>query len=246
LEAAMAHLTAAFRELNTVREILDFRRVHEIHVVADTDWAELWLKPRLPRFKAAHPNTLFCINGVGDIPVRLGEADCEVWFGEPGGSGLEYQLFRDYLMPVSSPANTLRMSKRRTDEPLEGFPLLHLDCYNADPASIGWPEWVNKYGYRKSVAGRGIRYRRIIHALEAVYSNAGILVCGLALVLEELDRERLSLPFPISLGSWSGHAYHVAFRDSALRRNQTALFRDWLLREGKTTHEQLCQLTAAA
>ena len=32
LESAMAHLSAAFRELDTVLRILDFQRVNEIHV----------------------------------------------------------------------------------------------------------------------------------------------------------------------------------------------------------------------
>jgi LysR family glycine cleavage system transcriptional activator len=244
LSAALAHLSAAFREMETVARVLDFQRVHEIHVVADTDWADLWLRPRLAGFKAQNPNILFCVNGVGDVPMRLGQADCEIWFGPSRNGSEEDELFRDYLLPVSSPENTRRVSAVPSAERLEGFPLLHLDCYHADPSSIGWPQWVSRYGYRKTAAGRGIRYARIVQALEAVYSDAGLLICGLALAQGQLESGRLSLPFPLRQGAWTGHAYRVAFKETAARRSQVGLFRSWLHDTSRQTTAYLRQQTA--
>lgn len=239
LEAALAHLVAAFRELETVAQILDFQRVHEIHIVADTDWSELWLKPRLPRFKQDQPNTLFCINGVGDVPVRLGQADCEIWFGDSRGDGQEDELFSDYLLPVGSPENNERISFLPEAERLEGFPLLHLDCYTRVSNAIGWPEWVKRHGYRQTGVGRGIRYGRVVNALEAVYSDAGLIICGLSLVQPLLEKDNLSLPFPASQGIWSEQSYRVKFTEQALRRGQTQEFRNWVLREAQGTREKL-------
>jgi LysR family glycine cleavage system transcriptional activator len=240
----MAHLTAGFRELQTVSEILDFQRVHEIHITADSDWSDLWLKPRLAQFRNDNPNTLFCINGVGDVPVRLGQADCEAWFGEAHNEPGEELLFHDYLLPVSSPENTERISNISADDSLEGFPLLHLDCYTRGTGTIGWPEWIKMHGYRKTAPGRGIRYKQVIQALEAVYSNAGLIVCGIGLVQEQLDKGKLSLPFPIAEGKWSENAYHIRFRESALRRSQTIKFRDWLLSEASKTKQHLQKLVS--
>ena len=242
LEPALPHLVASFRELQTVSQLLDFQRVHEVHITADTDWAELWLKPRLSRFKNDNANTLFCVNGVGDIPVRLGQIDCEVWFGESRKNTVEDILFHDYLLPVSSPVNTKRISELPFDEPLEGFPLIHLDCYTRSPGSIGWPEWINRHGYRKTAPGRGIRYKQVIQALEAVYSNVGLIMCGLGLVQEQINEGRLSLPFPVSQGEWSGSAYRVSFRETSLRRSQIGQFREWLLAEASLTRVQLTQI----
>ncbi len=242
LEAAQAHLSAGFRELQTVSQLLDFQRVHEVHISADTDWAELWLKPRLARYRKDNTNTQFCINGVGDVPVRLGQADCEIWFSESRDDTAEDLLFHDYLLPVSSPGNTKRISKLPIDDRLEGFPLLHLDCYSRSPGSIGWPEWINRHGYRKTAPGRGIRYRQVVQALEAIYSNAGFIVCGLALVQEQINEGKLSLPFPITQGEWSEYAYRVTFRESALRRSQIGQFREWLLAEANMTRQQLSQM----
>jgi LysR family transcriptional regulator, glycine cleavage system transcriptional activator len=219
--------------LNTVSEILDFQRVQEIHIVADSDWAELWLAPKLSTFRAAHPNILFCINGVGDVPMRLGAADCEVWFGETKGRSTERALFRDYLLPIGSPENTKRILKLPDTQRLEGFPLLHLDCYKPDPKAIGWPEWIAAYGHRQTAPERGIRYRQVAHALEAVYSNAGIIICGLGLVEAKVAQGKLALPFPLVEGAWTEQRYRLSFSETAMRRSQIIQFSAWLLSESK-------------
>lgn len=244
LSAAIAHISAAFRELETATSILEFQRVHEIHIVADTDWAELWLKPRLAEFNAENPNILFCINGIGDVPVRLGQADCEIWFGESRGGRDEEEMFRDYLLPIGSPENTRYVWA--TASRLEGFPLVHLDCYRADSAAIGWPEWVRKHGYRKTALERGIRYPNVVRALESIYADSGILICGLGLMDAGVRSGRLSLPFPVTQGAWTGHAYRVAFRESAARRTQVARFRSWLREKSSETLERLQQQVAPA
>ena len=242
LEAAIAHLSAGFRELETASRILDFQRVNEVHITADSDWADLWLKPRLPDFLADNPNTLFCINGVGEVPVRLGSADCEIWFGDADADRETDTLFYDYLVPVSSPENAERVLAQPDGERLEGFPLLHLDCYTVDSDDIGWIEWVNVFGQRQTAPGRGIRYKRVMHALEAVYANAGLLVAGLALIRPQLDQGKLSLPFAINSGNWSKNAYRASFRASALRRAKIRQFREWLLIASRDTREELTEL----
>lgn len=246
LEAAIAHLKAAFRELETASRILDFQRVNEVHITADSDWAELWLRPRLQQFLDDNPNTLFCINGVGDVPVRLGNADCEIWFGDAAQDKNAEMLFYDYLLPVSSPENSARVLKQPDGQLLEGFPLLHLDCYTVDTGDIGWIEWVNKYGQRQTAPGRGIRYKKVSHALEAVYANAGLMVCGAALVKQQLDDGRLSQPFPVAHGSWSKNAYCARFREVALRRQKIQHFREWLLSASRETCAELERLVGRA
>jgi len=245
LEVAVAHLRAGFRELDTVSRILDFQRVYEVHITADSDWADLWLKPRIERFRKDNPNTLFCINGVGDVPVRLGQADCEIWFGVERGDTEHDLLFHDYLLPVSSPENTDRIFRQPRTETLEGFPLLHLDCYTFDAGAIGWPEWISEYGYRKTAPGRGIRYQKVMQALEAVYADAGLIVCGLALVKDQIDDGTLSRPFPIEQGEWSRNAYRASFRQSALRRANIEQFRTWLLAEAQETQAELERLSGS-
>ncbi len=239
LESALPHLGAAFRELDTTSQLLDFQRVHEIHIVADGDWADLWLKPRLADFRAVHPNVRFCINGVGDIPLRLGQADCEIWFGPPRNGATEDELYRDYLVAIGSEDNVRRVSHLPLDERIEGFPLLHVDNHRDDPGAIGWAEWASRLGHHRTEPNRGPRYRTFVNALEAVYQGAGFILGGLSLLEPLLADRRLSLLFPLAVGIWANRSYRMSFRDSALRRTQTAEFRTWLLAEARRTSAAL-------
>jgi LysR family glycine cleavage system transcriptional activator len=225
--------------------MLDFQRSNEIHIAANSDFVELWLKPRLTRFRAHHPNIFFCINGDGDVPLRLGQADCEITFGNPRTDGGTDVLFSDFLIPIGSIENTDRISKIAADDKLEGFPLLHLDFYKDDPKAIGWPEWIGAHGHRKTALRRGIRFQRIAPALDAVFSSAGLMICGLALLSQLLDEHRISLPFPLATGAWTGHAYCANFRAAALVKPQVKRFRNWLVAESQATQLWLRQTTQA-
>lgn len=235
LAGALPHLKAAFRELEAAGAALDLQRGHEIHIAAEGDFADLWLKPRIARFQAAHPNIALSINGEGEAGFRPAPADCEVSFG-PGGEGREL-LFADFVLPVSSAENTRRLAKVPERDRLEGFPLLHLDVYRNDPAVPDWREWIARHGLNRTAPDRGIRFQRIVPALEAVLVNAGLIICGVALLSEAFDDGRLSLLFPVSTGSWTGHGFQARFRGET--RPHMRRFRDWLLAEGATTRAWL-------
>lgn len=235
LRIAMPHLASAFRELDAVADALDLQRVHEIHVAAPSDFAELWLKPRLPDFRTGHPNIRFSINGEGDAPMRIGPVDCQVGFGPPLDEPGADALFRDYVVPISSHENTRRIAALKRRERLEGFPLLHLDFYRNDPAAPGWTGWIRSQKLKRTAPERGIRFQRITPVLEAVFADAGLTLCGLALISDLVDANRLSLPFPISTGVWTSHVFQSRFRSDALARPQVKRFRSWLVKEAEKT-----------
>lgn len=243
LAAALPGLTRAFRELDAVVDILDMQRGHEIHIAATLDFADLWLSPRLAGIRATLPNISFCLNGEGDAPHRLGPADCEIRFGAPiSGSDL---LFTDYVIPVSSPENMRRISGLARRDRLEGFPLLHLDAYKDDPSIGGWAAWISANRMRRTAPERGIRFRRITAALEAVRADAGLALCGLGLIADMVEDGRIAAPFGLTGGNWTSHAYVARFRSDALHRPQVRRFRDWLLAEGETTRTLLTGLAAS-
>src|SRR5215469_5075525 len=93
LSGALEHLRAAFQELDTVSTMLNLQRGDEIHIAAVPDFADLWLKPRIASFRTAHPNVLFCINGEGDAPLRIGRLDCEITFGQQRAGANDEPLF---------------------------------------------------------------------------------------------------------------------------------------------------------
>jgi LysR family transcriptional regulator, glycine cleavage system transcriptional activator len=242
LSRALPHLDKAFAELAAAAQEFDFQRVNEIHIAANSDWADMWLAPRLSQFKASHPNILFCVNGAGDVPMRLGKADIEVNFVAPSSDEYCSVLFHDFLIPVSSPENALRIAKIRKHNRLEGFPLLHLDFYRDDPAGIDWPEWLAQHGYRKSALERGIRFQQIGPGLEVVASDAGLMICGLALIVDRIHRNEVIVPFPVKTGAWTTHVFQARFRRDSLLRPQVVRFRTWLEQEARQTAKALAKL----
>jgi LysR family transcriptional regulator, glycine cleavage system transcriptional activator len=246
LVAALEHLRAGFRELGVVATMLNLQRSDEIHVAATSDLVDLWLVPRLAGFKAEHPHILFCVNGEGEVPLRVGPVDCEITFGPNGDDGTDDVLFHDFVLPISAPENTRRIARTRLPDRLEGFPLLHLDFYKEDRQVPNWTAWIEANRLRRTAPDRGIRFQRIKPTLDAVLANAGLAICGLALLGSLIDDATLSLPFPLSTGSWTEHAFRARFRPAALGRPQVKAFREWLISQAADTRTWLARVTGSA
>ncbi|WP_374472661.1 LysR substrate-binding domain-containing protein [Phenylobacterium sp.] len=238
-EAALPHLTRAFAELETAAQELELQRGQEIHLAAASDFVELWLRPRLDGFRAANPNVRFNINGEGDAPLRLGRIDCEISYGAARDAERTDLLFRDFVVPVTSPLNVERTALAAPESRLEGFPLVHLDFYKDDPAGLSWPDWVAANGVQRSAPERGLRFRRITAALDAVAADAGVTLCGLALIGDQVDRGAVGLPYPIGTGRWSEHGFQARFRADTQGRRHVQRFRQWLAEESRATRTWL-------
>ena len=246
LLSALPHLRRAFEELDSAARELDLQRGQELHVAAVSDFVELWLMPRLRRFRSAHPNILFCINGEGDAPMRLGKVDCQISYGLHDEGGEADLLFRDFVLPIGSPGNCARTAGLEADVRLEGFPLLHLDFYKDDPAGLSWPNWIEANAIERTAPERGIRFQRITAALDAVLANAGMSMCGLALIADLVEDGRLALPYPVSTGAWSSLAFNARFRSDWKSRGHVNKFRTWLLDESRKTRDWLQQQSPRA
>jgi LysR family transcriptional regulator, glycine cleavage system transcriptional activator len=244
LSGALEALRGAFEKLETVGALLNLQRGDEIHVAATSDLLDLWLQPRLEDFHDQHPQITFCINGEGPVPLRIRPVDCEISFGLPQGDANELLLFHDFVLPIATPENTRRISRVKLRDRLEGFPLLHLDFYRDDPQAPNWPDWIEAHGLRRTEPSRGIRFQRIRPALEAVVADAGIAICGIALLAPLVKNGTVNFPFSIGTGTWTAHAFLARFRADALLRPQVRRFREWLDARADQTRDWLSQQTA--
>lgn len=240
LSAALPHLHAAFFELGQAADLLELQRRQQISIAAASDIVDLWLEPRLLEFRTKHPNIELNINGQRERPRGMGVADCEIFFGPVAIAGLSDDrtselLFHDHVLPVTSLENERRVAALGGATRLEGFPLLHVDFYRNDSQSLKWSEWLASQRLVRTAPDRGIRFQRIAPAIDAVIANSGFALCGIALLREMIDAGRLSLPFPISTGRRTSHAFQVRFRAETLRRPQLRRLRQWLLDKGAET-----------
>lgn len=243
LDPALAELRAGFAALDRVTDTLAFQRGREIHLAADPDWAELWLAPRLDGFRADRPGILFCINGAGDVAPREGGPDLRVALVPEDAAGPSEALFTDWLVPVTGPDNLRRLGAWDPEAPLEGLPLLHLEEQRDDPARPGWPAWIAAHGGRREGAARGVHYRRLDQAMEAVRRNVGFLVCGLALARQDLGAGTVALPHPATKGLRAPCAYRMTPHPGAERRPAVRQFLDWLRDEAQETRDWLARQT---
>lgn len=235
LQQALADLRAGFAALERVVATLDFQRVSEIHVVADADWADLWLAPRLPRFRAAYPNILFCINGDGDVPLRIGSPDLQIVYGNEAGM----ELFRDVIVTVTGPDNSRRLADWDAQNEMEGMPLLHLKRQRDGEGYPGWVDWFKAFGHRAFGNDRGIHYPNARLALEAVRENVGFLACGLSLMLPDLEARTMVQPFPIAQSLVATFPYRVRTSPNAENRPQILKFVEWLQLESHETQRTI-------
>ncbi|MGR3661777.1 MAG: LysR family transcriptional regulator [Paracoccaceae bacterium] len=236
MNVALNDLKVAFAALDRVTENLDFQRVTEIHIVADPDWSELWLLPRLGGFRAENPNILFCVNGAGDVPLRLGAPDCRIEYGELGKGE---ELYRDRLLPVTGPDNIRRIADWDEQMPLEGMPFLHLVAQRDDALRPGWLDWVERFGHRREGAGRGVHYRHARQALEAVRENVGFLVCGLSLVEFDLAQGSVVLPYSAHQSLVAPMPYVLTITGHGTVRPQLLKFCNWLRDQATLTKQAI-------
>lgn len=245
LHSALSYLGTAFRALESAVEHLDMQRGHEIQIAAVPDLADMWLAPRLHSFRRHNPHVRFCINGEGDAPLRLGPADCEISFGPWREEERTDLLFRDYLLPLSSPATKRRIGKLKVRTRLEGYPLLHVDFYRNDPKALTWPDWIAGQRLKRTAPERGIRFQRIIRAVDAVLADAGLTICGLALLGRYMEEGTLTFPFAVGSGKWTSHGFQARFRAEALARPQVRRFRQWLAEESRASAAWLTEQVRA-
>jgi LysR family glycine cleavage system transcriptional activator len=235
LEFAIEDLRVGFAALERASQALDFQRTSEIHIVADPDWADLWLAPRLAEFREAHPRIRFCVNGTGDVPVRLGTPDMRVLCTPGPGEA----LFTDILLPVTGPDNLRRIADRDPEEQLEGMPLLHLKSQRERAEGSGWVAWCARFGHRRTGTDRGVHYGLARHALEAARLNAGFLLCGLSLVLPDIAAGRVVCPFPMARHLRAPHPFRMQLRADAEKRPQVQRFAAWLRGTAQDTRRQI-------
>ncbi len=266
LQATIDDLHTAFAALDRVAEGLDFQRTAEIHIVADPDWSDLWLTPRLERFRAEHPNIQFNVNGEGDVPMRLGAADITIDRDPEGRARDGEPIYAEIFLPVGSPENAARISdpyaikaddgtprylpvgtigdtermwRHSQQGSLEGFPLLHIKPRPDAPDTPDWADWLAEFPYERTSPERGMKYALVRDALEGVKSNAGLLVCGLSCVIDNLERGALSLPFPGHECLRARHPYRLKARTEATTRPQVRRFIDWLFAEAAATKARM-------
>lgn len=194
--AALPQLSAAFDALGAAAQAL--RRSTspaDVHIAALPAIAQLWLLPRLPALRAAHPSLTISVTALEQPPNLIREAfDLALFFGPTMGRTKNVtRIATAECFPVCTP----KIAKRiRAPADLLQATLLH-DATWQDQ----WPIWLEAAGVAQVGPMQGPVFSLYSLAVEEALQGAGVLMGRAPLVAQHLASGKLVRQFDVSIHS---------------------------------------------
>lgn len=193
--------------------------------------AEKWLVPRLPAFRARHPDADIRISAderIVDLAAEPFDFAFRYRAGGHADDGIQSAvLFRDRMTPVCSAALAAGPPPLEAPGDLARQMLLHDTHWRGD-----WARWLAAAGVQVD-PDRGSVFNRYGLAVQAAADGLGVLVGHRALLAGDLAAGRLVEPFELAVPAPGTHL--LVWHDSRRVTGARAAFRDWVLEEAETT-----------
>jgi LysR family glycine cleavage system transcriptional activator len=202
-----------------------------LRVTTTNAFAGRWLVPRLPLWRAAHPDTALEVIGTDAVvDLRAGDADVAIRYAHAPPPDLRSEeLFRDRFWPVCSPRLLSAGPPIEDPASLERYPLIHAWWSEADPAAPTWVRWL---AMARGLAPDallatppGLHFREELHAIDAIIAGQGIGICSDILVEAELASGALAKVADIAL---PGFGFYLAYVPNHPRQALIATFAAWI------------------
>jgi LysR family transcriptional regulator, glycine cleavage system transcriptional activator len=246
---AAGRLAIGFDELRNALSLLARSdRQKRVSITVTPTIAERWLTPRLTRFLSRHseidlrmdstPYVLFDAGGEFDFALR---------YDRPGRFGSEeIPLFGEALIPVCKPKIASQIGPIDRSDCLSATTLIHVDRSTDDPDWYHWEEWAQKFDYEipQKESGR-LQFAFTTAALRSVYDGQGVHLAQLSVTLPDLISGNLVAPFGVSKCVQPGYRYCLTQIDPSDPTPLQRAFREWVIREAKTTQSDMDAYIAA-
>lgn len=190
------------------------RRRRQLRISTVATFASHWLIPRLPGFRALHPDIDILLSTTRRaVDFNAEDIDCAIRHGRGNWPGLNATLlFNETLVPVATPGAAAALEASCTIWARSRF--------------RDWPRWWKASGRagRPSAAGLVVDSRG--QALEAALAGAGIAMMDMAYIGPHLSSGALEV-FAPPIGLDEG--YYLVCR--SVRRNERLLgaFANWII-----------------
>jgi len=193
-------------------------------ITTTVSFASLWLIPRLPQFRARHPDVEVYVSA-DDRNVDLARGDVDVairYLGEAVPPGAT-RLFGERMLPVVSPdvAKNPRTPLKRVSD-LRHHVLLHLDDPEGRVPWLNWPAWLAANGEPGLKPAGSLRFSLYDQLAQAALGGQGVALGRLPMLGHLLDSGRLIAPFPKRYDSQRG--YYTLVAPHARERSDVAAF----------------------
>jgi LysR family transcriptional regulator, glycine cleavage system transcriptional activator len=197
-------------------------------------FASLWVIPRLPSFRARHPDVEVYVSADDRLAdLDRGGVDLAVRYlpdARAPESGV--RLFGERMLPVVSP-KLMRRGKAPLAKPadLAHHVLLHLDDPDGKTPWLDWGVWLAANGEPGLKPAGSLRFKLYDQVIQATVGGQGIALGRVPLIAEYLRDGRLVSPFPKRYDSARG--YYAVVAPHAGDRADVAAFVDWLRDEAR-------------
>jgi LysR family glycine cleavage system transcriptional activator len=222
-------LTDAFRRIADGASRVAERM--ELRVICPPATSIRWLMPKLPAFRAAHPEVRLVLTTDFDDAARFDGVNFDLGFGcegdgaASGGHLRTEPLFPNVTCPACAPALLSAHGPLASPQDLARLPLLH------DRPGDLWAEWQSVWRVPGLDTARGDGFANLDLAVKAAVMGAGLVLADLLLCREDLERGLLVLPFPDMRHTLSGGWTSLVGTSERWDDPPVRAFRIWLAAE---------------
>jgi LysR family transcriptional regulator, glycine cleavage system transcriptional activator len=192
--------------------------------------AALWLLPRLPQFRARHPELEIYIsadNRMLDLDrerIDLAVRYCPEPMAPPGAQ----RLFGERLQPVCSPSlATDRARPLKRPEDLARHVLLHLEDERGRFPWLNWGQWFAAIGMAQTAGAGALRFNQFDLLIQAAIDGQGVALGRSPLVDRLLEQKKLVAPFHNTHATT--RAYFIVRSAASAKRPEAQAVVDWLV-----------------
>lgn len=224
---------AVSRALEGIGDAVDVIRPAEraapanlLRIGATLAFSHFWLLPRLPEFRAAHPDVAVRIVSQ-DLPIDLkdGALDVALRYGTPPFSdGQVLASMQDEVLPVCSPALRDAVAHLPFPENLLTLPLILAEVH--DPTWMTWPHWFAAMGLGQVDAPSALQFNHHNDAIYAAMDGQGVALGWARLVERPLEDGRLVRLCARSIRPTE--TYNLVVTPQAAAKRTVASFAGWL------------------
>ncbi|MBK1671346.1 hypothetical protein CKO28_25425 [Rhodovibrio sodomensis] len=203
----------------------------QVEVSTTIAFASFWLMPRIPQFRARHPEVELRLS-VSDPyvdPAREG-VDAGIRYGGGDWHGVTAEhLFDEEVFPVCSPGYLAEHPELSDLASLARQTLLHLDVdYHA---WTDWATWFSDLGATPPPRRRGLQFNTYTILIQAATAGQGVALGWRHMVDDFLDQG--SLVRPIDATYRPRGAYYLVKPRGRAPDSDVQAFTDWLLAEAR-------------
>jgi LysR family transcriptional regulator, glycine cleavage system transcriptional activator len=180
-----------------------------------------WLIPRLPDFRARHPDVAIELTtSLQVFDFETEEVDCAIHYGTGVWPGARAERLMDEEMVVVASAE--RAAELTSPADLAQQPLLQLTS-----RPWAWPTWLTTNEAPRTDALRGPRFEHHLMILEAARAGLGVALLPTFLAERAITAGDLVEPFP-NTRLVTQRRYWLVYPDRTLELDAFQRFREWL------------------